>query len=246
MLCEPAFCTTQAQTVEVYEYQESQIYQAKTGLGITTQIDLGTTEAVLDYSTGFSTGWDITRRDNVFYLKPRNVDVDTNLLIRTANHSYIFELKVVATDWKDLESARRKGVQYKITFTYPHESATPRTPPPKALDKQDPTAGLNTNLAKDRSYHFDYDVAARRKRDKWLVPTNVYDDGNFTYIRMPDTRAMPSGGFPAVFMRARRSDTDAAVNTTVQGSTIVVHGTYPFLVIRHGNDVVGLRRNAKK
>jgi len=26
----------------------------------------------------------------------------------------------------------------------------------------------------------------------------------------------------------------------------VVHGTYPFLVIRHGNNVVGLRRNTKK
>jgi len=26
----------------------------------------------------------------------------------------------------------------------------------------------------------------------------------------------------------------------------VVHGTYPFLVIRHDNNVVGLRRNTKK
>jgi type IV secretion system protein VirB9 len=31
----------------------------------------------------------------------------------------------------------------------------------------------------------------------------------------------------------------------VEGNTIVVHGTYNYLVIRHGNDVVGLRRNTQ-
>jgi len=36
------------------------------------------------------------------------------------------------------------------------------------------------------------------------------------------------------------------VNTTVEGNTIVVHGTYAYLVIRHGNNVVGLRRNTQK
>jgi type IV secretion system protein VirB9 len=27
---------------------------------------------------------------------------------------------------------------------------------------------------------------------------------------------------------------------------LIVHGTYPYLVIRHGDYVVGLRRNVKK
>jgi len=36
------------------------------------------------------------------------------------------------------------------------------------------------------------------------------------------------------------------VNTTVEGNTLIVHGTYPYLVIRHGTSVVGLRRNTHK
>jgi type IV secretion system protein VirB9 len=108
-----------AQVVQQYEYQPNRIYPVRTGLGITTQIELSPQEKILDYSTGFSSGWELTRRDNVFYLKPKNVDVDTNMMIRTATHSYIFELKVVATDWKTLEQARRDGVDYKITFSYP-------------------------------------------------------------------------------------------------------------------------------
>jgi len=66
-----------AQTVQSYEYQPERIYTVRAGLGITTQIELSADEKILDYSTGFSSGWDLSRRDNIFYLKPKNVDVDS-------------------------------------------------------------------------------------------------------------------------------------------------------------------------
>jgi type IV secretion system protein VirB9 len=59
-----------AQVVQQYEYAPDAIYQVRTGLGITTQIELSANEHVVDFSTGFSDGWELTRRDNVFYLKP--------------------------------------------------------------------------------------------------------------------------------------------------------------------------------
>ncbi|WNL46998.1 TrbG/VirB9 family P-type conjugative transfer protein [Dyella sp. BiH032] len=230
-----------AQVVQQYEYQPDRIYQVRTGLGITTQIELSPNEKILDYSTGFSNGWDLTRRENVFYLKPKNVDVDTNMMIRTATHSYILELKVVATDWKALDQAKRAGVQYKIMFTYPADASFS-----KEAEKASETPELNTTLVKGRAYNFDYDFATRSKAAPWLIPVNVYDDGQFTYIKMSDMKQFPTGNFPAVFMREREHGEDATVNTTVEGNTIIVHGTYKYLVIRHGDNVVGLRRNAKK
>lgn len=230
-----------AQAIQQYAYQPDRIYPVRTGLGITTQIELGPDERILDYSTGFSSGWELVRRDNVFYLKPKNVDVDTNMMVRTATHSYVFELKVVATDWKALEQARRQGVQYKIRFTYPADTRFSRE-----KKKVAPLPPLDTHLLPGRSYNFDYDYATRSQRAPWLVPAHVYDDGRFTYIRMSDLRRFPSGNFPAVFMRETAHGEDSLVNTTVEGGTIVVHGTYPYLVIRHGDNVVGLRRNALK
>jgi len=230
-----------AQVVQEYEYEANRIYQVRTGLGITTQIELSPSENILDYSTGFSNGWDLTRRENVFYLKPKNVDVDTNMMIRTATHSYILELKVVATDWKALDQAKRAGVQYKIMFTYPADASFS-----KEAEKASETPELNTTLVKGRAYNFDYDFATRSKAAPWLIPVNVYDDGQFTYIKMSDMKQFPTGNFPAVFMREREHGEDATVNTTVEGNTIIVHGTYKYLVIRHGDNVVGLRRNAKK
>lgn len=230
-----------AQVIQEYEYAPDRTYPVHTGLGITTEIVLSPDEKILDYSTGFSSGWDLTRRDNVFYLKPRNVDVDTNMMVRTATHSYIFELKVVATDWKTLDQAKREGVEYKITFKYPANTSFNAE-----RKKVASTPPLDTDLVPGRSYDFNYDYAARNNTPPWLIPTTVYDDGQFTYIRMSDLKQFPTGNFPTVYMREQAHGGDAVVNTTVQGNTIVVHGTYPYLVIRHGNYVVGLRRNPPK
>lgn len=241
MACAVLPSLANAQVVEQYEYQPDRIYTIRTGLGITTQVELSPQEKILDYSTGFSSGWELTRRDNVFYLKPKNVDVDTNMMIRTATHSYIFELKVVATDWKTLEQARSKGVEYKVAFRYPADTSFA-----KEIKNDTRASALNTNLVPGRSYNFNYDYATRSKAAPWLVPANVYDDGHFTYIRMNDLKQFPTGDFPAVFMREQEKGKDSLVNTTVEGNTVIVHGTYPYLVIRHGNDVVGLRRNTTK
>src|SRR6185312_9713916 len=153
-----------AQVVQQYEYQPNRIYPVRTGLGITTQIELSPQEKILDYSTGFSSGWELTRRDNVFYLKPKNVDVDTNMMIRTETHAYIFELKVVATDWATLESARAAGVQYKIRFSYPSDASFSNE-----VVKAERAPELSTSLVKGRTYNFDYDYATRSTGAPWLI-----------------------------------------------------------------------------
>lgn len=226
-----------AQTIQQYTYRPDAIYAVRTGLGLTTAIVLDPNEKILDYSSGFSNGWYITRRDNVFYLRPKDVDVDTNLMVRSDARAYIFELHVVTTDWKKLDQARNDGVQYKISFHYPADSR------PRGTDKPTPiAASLDTSLVPGRSYNFSYEYTARTRTAAWLRPVNVYDDGHFTYIRLPDSAQFPSGNFPTVYMREHEHDEDVLVNSTVRGNTIVVHGTYPYLVLRQGDNVLGLRR----
>lgn len=229
-----------AQVMQQYQYEPGKIFEVRTGLGITTQIELDKNEKVLDYSTGFSSGWELNRRDNVFYLKPNNVDVDTNMTVRTDKREYMFELKVVATDWRALDQAKRDGVQYKVSFAYPSDPAFDQV-----AEAQPPQEGQSTAMEPERSYNFDYSFASRSKTP-WLQPVSVYDDSRFTYIEMPDLKQFPTGNFPAVYGREKKRGDDFVVNTTVEGNTIVVHGTYEYLVIRHGKNVVGLRRNTQK
>lgn len=229
---------TSAQVVQQYTYRPDAIYEVNTALGITTQVVLGPQERVLEYSTGFSNGWDISRRGNVFYLRPRSVDVDTDMIIRSEARSYILELRVVATDWKTLAQARGKGVQYKITFTYPDAVATA----PGRGGKPAPAAAPSGDAPVPAPRNSDYDYASARGTPEWLIPASVHDDGRFTYVRVRDSSRYPTGNFPAVFMRETEHGADAAVNTTIRADTIVVHGTYPYLVLRHGGAVVGIRR----
>lgn len=232
--------------VDIYEYQPDAAYPVRTGLGITTQIELDPSEKILDYSTGFTSGWELTRRDNVFYLKPKNTDVDTNMVVRTETNSYIFELKVVATDWRALEQARAAGVQYKIRFTYPQDAKfSAEVAKKEEVSSNFPDiVGQSTSVDKNRRYFYGYDYSTRSKKS-WMVPTTVYDDGSFTYVKMNDGTSFPTGNFPAVYGREKAHAEEFIVNTTVEGNTIIVHGTYPYLVIRHGDNVVGLRRNPK-
>jgi hypothetical protein len=140
-------------------------------------------------------------------------DHGCNLVIRTATHSYLFELRVVSTNWKSMDQAKRDGVQYRILFAYPadtHFAAAPVVPPPPPLQAR---------LDPHRRYDFDYDVATTT-HERWLVPDAVYDDGRFTYIRLQDVDGMPTSNFPAVFARERVEGEDFVVNTTVEGDTL--------------------------
>jgi type IV secretion system protein VirB9 len=217
-----------------YVYEDGGIYPVRTGLGIATTIELDPADPVLDYLAGFSGGWDILPIDHLFYIKPKNVDVDTNLLIRTQRRSYIFELQVVASDWRKLDEVRSGGVQYRIAFDY-HDVA-------EASDKPETDVALEPPVEAVKPMHYDYELSTKTRRD-WLVPTSVYDDGSFTYIRLPNPGNIPSGNWPTVYARNARHEEDFVVNSNVEADTIVVHGIYPFLVLRHGEETVGLRRN---
>lgn len=228
-----------AKVVEEYEYGADKVYTIRTGLGITTQIELSPHEEILDYSSGFGGGWEISRRENVFYLKPKNVDVDTNLMVRTAAHSYIFELKVVATNWRALEDAKSSGVQYKVRFTYPADTLFAAQEEKK---EDEAVSELSTEVVPGRDYYYNYDYTYRKRQPTWLVPASVYDDRRFTYLRMGDRSRFPSGNFPAVFARDSKTGEEFIVNSTIEGDTIVVHGTYAYLVVRHGDNAIALRR----
>lgn len=223
-----------AQEVREIPYRPDQVVRVNTGLGIATQIEISSQEQVKDFGTGFSDGWELVRRDNIFYIRPKNVDVDTNMYIRTNMRSYLLDLKVSATKWKTLEEAKNAGVFYKIRFVYGSEEPDKASPLASANAVLSPTAAA---LNSQSSYHLSYDYSTNSDVST-IVPTRVYDNGQFTYIHLP-----PLANFPAVFGRNERNGEEFLVNTKSEKNVMVVLGVYPFLVMRLGNDVVGLRRN---
>ncbi len=234
-----------ADVVQEYVFETGKTFPVRTALGITTQIVLVGDDEVEDYSIGFSGGWDVSRRGQVLYVRPKNVDVDTNLIVRTRARTYIMDLKVVASNWRKLDQAKQAGVQYRVVFA-PERSADVMTVAGRRIDAtsaRTPTSRIGFDPAK--SYVFDYDVALSKGAEA-LAPKNVYDDGVFTVLILKRSAGKSGMIQPAVFARRSADGGDMVVNTRVEGDNVIVHGVYPYLALRNGSQLVLLRRNPKR
>jgi type IV secretion system protein VirB9 len=249
----PLATIASAQPTVFYEYTANKIYSINTGLGIATQIILDPSDKIKDFGTGFSTGWDIVRRDNVLYIKPKDPDAETNMYIKTEKRSYLLDLKIVTKDWRKIDEAKNLGVAYLVQFNYKDVS-------PSLLDSLKRTninKVVRTPIAKNNNqnlkplnesdfikrpnkanyfYHTDYEVAAD-SGSKWMIPVRVYDDGELTYVQMPINSNVPS-----FFGRHSDRGEEFLLNKTVKQDQFLLHGVYPFIIIRYGSDVVAVRR----
>jgi len=71
-----------------------------------------------------------------------------------------------------------------------------------------------------------------------LAPTEIYDDGRFTYFRYDNAKDLP-----AVF-RVNADGSEAAVNSHVEGDTLIVHETAEKFVLRLNNTVLGIENRS--
>lgn len=243
--------TASAQPTVFYEYAPNKIYSINTGLGIATQIILDPNDKIKDFGTGFSTGWDMVRRDNILYIKPKDPDAETNMYIKTDKRSYLLDLKIVTKDWRKIDEAKNLGVAYLVQFTYRdvrdstsllrdslNRSAKSFTKSanqaPKILNESDFIK--RPNKANYFSYYTEYEVAAD-EGSKWMVPLRVYDDGEVTYIKMQKNSLIPT-----FFGRNSDRGEEFLLNKTIKQDHFLLHGVYPFIIIRYGSEVVGIRR----
>lgn len=147
-----------AAAIQEYTFKENTTYPVHTAQGVVTQIELDSREKVKDFGAGLSGGWDLVRRENVFYLRPKADAVDTNLIVRTQAHQYIFELKVMKNVVGNLAEASDKGVNYQVKFRYP--DSTDFSLPASTL------AGYSLKYDSSKIYNTNYDVAANEK-SRW-------------------------------------------------------------------------------
>ncbi len=233
----------QAQAQRTFVYKPNAIYAVNAGLGVATQIVLDPSEKIKDFGTGFSAGWEIVRRDHIFYLKPKDPDAETNMYIRTDRRSYMFDLKIVTKDWKRIDEARAAGVAYLIQFTYPDANdyanpleKAPAIAPALAMPTPKDIAPIVPASTPYQSYHMEYDYSAD-EGSKWLTPVRLYDDGQVTYVQMNQ-----NANTPVFFGRSSDRGEEFLLNKTVKKNLYILHGIYPFIVIRNGTSVVGIRR----
>ncbi|BEU21229.1 TrbG/VirB9 family P-type conjugative transfer protein [Paraburkholderia sp. 22B1P] len=197
--------------------------------GFATHIALDPHEQILVVAPGDRDGWQVVanRGDHDVYLKPQLAAHNSNLEIRTDQRSYSFDLVVLPLKAK----LGNDDEIYRVTFVYPDDiKAQTHAEADAALVAQrlaQPSVVRNTRYSIQVMPHSD-DIA----------PVAAWDDGRFTWIRIPANRRIP-----AIF-RVADDGTESVVDKHMEDDTIVVHEVAQRFVLRLGDEVVGIWNDA--
>ncbi|CAM2191011.1 Type IV secretion system protein virB9 [Burkholderia cepacia] len=210
-------------------YRADDVVRVEAQRGFATHIALGPREHIQVVAPGDRDGWQVVanKGDHDVYLKPQLAAHDSNLEIRTDRHSYSFDLMVLP-----LKSKFGNGrVMYRVTFVYLDELAK------QAAGNSDVEL-VAKRLAQPAAVRNPrYSMQVMPNSDD-IAPTAAWDDGRFTYLRIPNNRRMP-----AIF-RVADNGTESVVDKHIDGDTIVVHEVAKRFVLRLAGEVVGIWNDA--
>ncbi|WP_199542590.1 TrbG/VirB9 family P-type conjugative transfer protein [Paraburkholderia kururiensis] len=210
-------------------YRQDAVVRIKAQRGFATHIALDLEEHIQVVAPGDRDGWQVVanKGEHDVYVKPQLAAHDSNLEIRTDRRSYSFDLVVLplkARFGNDEE-------MYRVTFVYPDQAKA------QALAQSDATL-VSRRLAQPpvvRNTRYSMQVMPRSDD---IAPTGAWDDGRFTYIRIPPNRRIP-----AIF-RVADDGTESTVDKHMEGDTIVVHEVARRFVLRLGEEGVGIWNDA--
>lgn len=210
-------------------YAPDAVVRIEAQRGFATHIALDPHEQIQVVAPGDRDGWQVVanRGDHDVYLKPQLAAHNSNLEIRTDKRSYSLDLMVLPLKAK----IGNGDVMYRVTFIYPDEvKAQTHAEADAALVAQRlarPSVVRNTRYSMQVMPHSD-DIA----------PIAAWDDGRFTWIRIPANRRIP-----AIF-RVADDGTESVVDKHMEDDTIVVHEVSKRFVLRLGDEVVGIWNDA--
>ena len=201
-------------------YNGDDVVVIRTRPGNTTLVQLEPGEYVTSLPTGGlsigdSDAWTIGIRGNNIFLKPKAPFPDTNINLVTNRRTYAFQL-VETTDISKASS--------QVRFRYP----AVRKPYKEPVVDNGPCSDGPRNVN-----YFKYG-------NQELSPTEVWDDGRFTCMRFPTSKALPN-----VYRYNPNSELkEALVNSHMKDDILVVHETNEEFRLRIGNTVLGLKTDS--
>jgi type IV secretion system protein VirB9 len=210
-------------------YRPDEVVRIDAQRGFASHIALDPHEQILVVAPGDRDGWQVVanRGDHDVWLKPQLAAHDTNLEIRTDRRSYSFDLMVLPLKAKFGNDEE----VYRVTFSYPDEvQDKARADADRTLVEQrlvQPPAVRNARYSMQIMPHSD-DIA----------PVAAWDDGRFTYLRIPNNRRIP-----AIF-RVAEDGSESVVDRHMEGDVIVIHELAQRFVLRLADEAVGIWNDA--
>lgn len=194
-------------------FNNNAVVTVPAGLGVSTMIQLGSSEMIETISAGDTASWSIVPKkgSGILFVKPLRENAETNVNIVTNQRVYALLLKGSAA--ADLRAA------FQVRFKYPDEDVNARL----LTAAQE---GAKDSLLKDLDPNrLNYDYVF--KGDASLKPRVAFDDGTHMYLEFPDE-------IPAIFVVESKRQ-ESLVNLRTQGKYVVVDKIAAQFTLRAGD-----------
>jgi type IV secretion system protein VirB9 len=192
-------------------YAVDQVYPLRGHAGFQIDLEFDGDEHFVGLGSGDVEALSFESQDNHLFIKPKALNVHTNLTVLTNRRVYHFEY-VVATARSE---SNPQGFLYALRFEYP----PPRPPPhigPMVTDAD--------FVAQNRARNSDYWYCGEQS----LRPTAAWDDGVQTHLRFKSRSELP-----AVFVR-NDDGSESLINFSIEQQDMVIHRIARQYIVRRG------------
>ena len=249
LLIDPAFAQDSADPrLRQVFYDTQAVVTVFVKRGVVTDIVLDTNEAITDVASGL--GADCAKPDSSWcvaaqlggrhlFVKPKTTaGAPNNLAVVTDRRTHSFRFVVLAD-----RDARQPVYRLSVRTAVPPLSPVPPQASLAAALVAASAPLSAAELIKERlgaapqPVNSSYSIA-EGKYSEDIVPTLVFDDGRFTYLKFPNNREVP-----AVF-HVLPDGSETAVNARMEGDLLVADRVSRRLMLRAGSAVVGVWNEA--
>ncbi|MDF3047151.1 MAG: putative type secretion system protein [Candidatus Midichloriaceae bacterium] len=187
-------------------------------------IEFGMDEEIDTISMGTPTPWQLVPAGNRIFIKPVEENATTNMTVITNKRMYFFEMHA-----EEASSISDAGLNFVVKFVYPEQYNVAG-----GNTTSDTLTHVNGNsgpdMTKPELYNFKYSISGSSAD---IEPTQVFDDGEFTYFKFKSLNAE----IPAIFL-VDRTGKEGLVNFRVTGGYVVVERVANRFTLRRGPDTI--------
>jgi type IV secretion system protein VirB9 len=182
-------------------------------------IEFALDEEIETISMGTPTPWQMVPTGNRIFLKPVEDNATTNMTVITNKRMYFFEMHA-----EEATGVHDENLNFVIKFVYPEQYNL------GAGSVQQVSTDQGPDLSKPELYNFEYSISGDISG---FEPLQVFDDGEFTYLKFRDVNAE----FPAVFAVDAKGN-EGLVNYRQEKGYVVIERVADRFTLRHGPETI--------
>jgi type IV secretion system protein VirB9 len=230
--------TTIDSRIKTIVYNPNEVVELTFHYGFQSFIELEEGEEIEIISLGESFPWKITPVGRRIFIRPMQINTNTNMTIITSERTYMFQLKA-----DSYESKGDEELIYSVRFFYPDNSIkVPKMPGAsygsmKNLDirDKDNIDRVLDNFKIGTILNFDYLMTTNNNQT--IKVLKVFDDGVNTYFEFENNNVIPN--IYAVDINGRETQ----LKYIIDGPYVVVNAVQLQFSLRISNDIVCIFNN---